>query len=206
MGGFAAYAAKTFGARVVGLTLSQEQHAYATERMAREGVSDQVEIRLQDYRDVKGTFDAIASIEMFEAVGERYWRTFFDTVSARLRPGGKAGLQIITIAEQSFHEYRDNPDFIQRYIFPGGMLPTRAHLSDLAKRAGLSQAADDGFGLDYARTLAEWRERFAAAWPDIEPLGFDARFKRMWLYYLAYCEGGFRSTNIDVRQISLAKS
>ena len=190
---------------VLGVTLSAEQHAYATDRMRREGVSDKVEIRLQDYRDVRGTFDAIASIEMFEAVGKRYWTTFFNTVRDRLRAGGKAGLQIITIMEDSFEDYRDHPDFIQKYIFPGGMLPTRTHLRDLSTQAGIELAADEGYGQDYARTLAEWRERFAEAWPEIATLGFDDRFKRMWSYYLAYCEGGFRIGNIDVRQVVLQR-
>ena len=204
-GGFAAYAAKIHDVEVLGVTLSAEQHAYATDRMRREGVSDKVEIRLQDYRDVRGTFDAIASIEMLEAVGQRYWTTFFNTVRDRLRAGGKAGLQIITIMEDSFEDYRDHPDFIQKYIFPGGMLPTRTHLRDLSTQAGIELAADEGYGQDYARTLAEWRERFAEAWPEIATLGFDDRFKRMWSYYLAYCEGGFRIGNIDVRQVVLQR-
>lgn len=204
-GGFASYAAREYGAHVVGLTLSREQHDFAVERMKRENVADRVEIRMQDYRDVAGEFDAIASIEMFEAVGERYWPTFFQTVRDRLRPGGKAGLQIITIHEEGFEEYKGSPDFIQKYIFPGGMLPTRTHIRDLTEKAGMSLTADDGFGRDYARTLAEWRVRFLDAWPEIAAIGFDERFKRMWFYYLAYCEGAFLSENIDVRQVSLAR-
>jgi len=205
-GGFAEFAARETGAEVVGVTLSREQLAYARDRMARQGLADRVDLRLQDYRDVEGHFDAVASIEMFEAVGQRYWQTFYDTMRDRLRPGGRAALQIITIAENSFEDYRRNPDFIQRYIFPGGMLPTRAHLRDLADRAALTPLLDHGFGLDYARTLKEWRERFLAAWPEIEPLGFDERFRRMWSYYLAYCEGGFRAGNVDVRQIALERT
>lgn len=201
-GGFAEIAARDYGAEVHGITLSRAQHDYATERLTRAGLSDRVTIALQDYRHVVGQWDAIASIEMFEAVGAAYWETFFQTVRDRLRAGGRAALQVITIDEQSFDDYRRNPDFIQRYIFPGGMLPTRRHVIDHAAAAGLAHHDEEAFGLDYARTLREWRLRFLEAWPEIRHLGFDDRFRRMWEYYLAYCEGGFRSRNIDLHQFA----
>lgn len=204
-GGFAEVAARDYGARVLGVTLSREQHAYAVERIQRAGLADRVRFEIRDYRDVVGRFDRIASIEMFEAVGERYWSRFFATLRDRLAEGGRAALQVITIAESQFAEYRSSPDFIQRYIFPGGMLPTRQHLHALAVPHGLRVDREDRFGLDYARTLADWRARFLAEWPRIEPLGFDERFRRMWDYYLGYCEGGFRAGQIDVCQIAYAK-
>jgi cyclopropane-fatty-acyl-phospholipid synthase len=204
-GGFAEVAARDYGAHVHGITLSTEQLAYARERVAAAGLSEQVTFELCDYRDVRGTYDAVASIEMFEAVGEKYWPAFFGTVRDRLKPGGRAALQIITIEAESFEDYRRNPDFIQRYIFPGGMLPTREHVLDHASRVGLNRQDERAFGTDYARTLAEWRERFLATWPEISGLGFDERFKRMWLYYLAYCEGGFLAGSIDVHQFAFQR-
>jgi len=204
-GGFAEVAARDYGVEVLGVTLSREQHAYAVERIARAGLADRVRFEIRDYRDVAGSFDRIASIEMFEAVGERYWDRFFGLLGDRLAEGGRAALQVITIAEDRFAGYRASPDFIQRYIFPGGMLPTRRHLHDLGAAHGLQVDGEDRFGLDYARTLAAWRERFLAEWPAIEPLGFDDRFRRMWEYYLAYCEGGFRGGQIDVCQIAYAR-
>jgi cyclopropane-fatty-acyl-phospholipid synthase len=202
-GGFAEFAAREIGCRVTGLTISAEQLRYARERIARAGLSDRVEFRFQDYRDETGTYDRIASIEMFEAVGEKYWPVFFDRVRACLKPGGTAGLQIITINEESFPNYRRQPDFIQRYIFPGGMLPTPAILRRLGTEHGLSPLRERVFPQDYARTLAEWRQRFWTAWPSISRLGFDERFRRMWEFYLHYCEAGFRSEYIDVRQLIL---
>ncbi|MFN4282242.1 MAG: class I SAM-dependent methyltransferase [Alphaproteobacteria bacterium] len=204
-GGFARWAAATRGCEVVGLTLSQAQREWALAENAKAGLADKIDIRLQDYRDVGGTFDRIVSIEMFEAVGEAYWPAFYDTLRARLAPGGIAALQVITIADSDYAEYRDSVDFIQRYIFPGGMLPSPKILGELAARAGLKDLGHRAFGLDYARTLEIWRERFDAAWGSIGPLGFDARFRRMWRYYLAYCEGGFRAGTIDVRQLALQK-
>lgn len=204
-GGFAEVAARDYGAHVHGITLSTEQLSYARERVAAAGLADRATFELQDYRDAVGSYDAIASIEMFEAVGEQYWPAFFSTVRDRLKAGGRAALQVITIESESFEEYRRHPDFIQRYIFPGGMLPTHEHVLDQAAQAGLAPRDERAFGLDYARTLAEWRERFLASWPEIAALGFDDRFKRMWLYYLAYCEGGFRTGSIDVRQFAFQR-
>src|SRR5690606_16821025 len=170
-------------------------------RMFDAGLADKVDIKLQDYRDETGKYDRIASIEMFEAVGEKYWPVFFGKVRECLKPGGSAGMQIITIKESVFDSYRVRPDFIQRYVFPGGMLPTPAILKQLGTQHGLTFARERIFPQDYARTLAEWRERFWTAWERIVPLGFDDRFKRLWEFYLHYCEAGFRAEYIDVRQV-----
>jgi len=200
-GGFAEVAAREFGAKVTGLTLSQEQFDYATERMARLGLSDRVTIKLQDYRDETGRYDAVASIEMFEAVGKEFWPTYFDRIAACLAPGGRAGLQVITIDESYWEGYQREIDFIRAYIFPGGMLPTPTHMRDLPRASGLALDTDLSFGRDYARTLHDWADRFTASWPSLAPLGFDERFQRMWLYYLFYCEAGFNTGGIDVRQM-----
>ncbi len=184
------------GADVTAVTLSAEQLAYAKARLASAGLA--ADLRLQDYRDVDGRFDRIVSIEMIEAVGEEYWPAYFQTLRDRLKPGGRAVIQAILIAEDRFDEYRRNPDFIQTYIFPGGMLLTRNAMRKEAEAAGLVLSHEELHGQSYAWTLAEWRSRFHAAWSAIEPMGFDARFRRMWDYYLAYCEGGFRAGMIDV--------
>ncbi len=205
-GGFAEFAAKEMGCRVTGLTISQEQFNFAQKRIADAGLSDRVEIKLQDYRDEKGTYDRIASIEMFEAVGEQYWPTYFGQLRDRLKPGGTAAVQIITIQEKFWPTYSSEIDFIRRYIFPGGMLPTPERLDKLGASHGLLRTNQRIFGQDYARTLADWRERFRAAWPELVPMGFDERFSRLWEYYYAYCEAGFKSENIDVRQIVYAKA
>jgi cyclopropane-fatty-acyl-phospholipid synthase len=204
-GGFASVAVREFGAEVVGITLSREQHDAAKARAQAEGIAEKVEIRLQDYRDVREEFDHVASIEMFEAVGKKYWPVYFGKVRDVLRPGGTAALQVITIDDHHYESYQRNPDFIQRYIFPGGMLPSPSVFAEQVGNAGLKIVDDAGFARHYARTLSIWRERFIDAWHDIEPLGFDERFRRMWEYYLAYCEGGFRSGHIDVRQYALVR-
>ena len=204
-GGFAEEAAKA-GAEMTCLTISQEQADYARKRMADAGLAEHVDIRLQDYRDVEGTFDRIVSIEMFEAVGEENWPAYFDVVRDRLRAGGTAVLQIITIANERFAEYRRSVDFIQRYIFPGGMLPSPATLADSISAAGLKLAGSHFFALSYAETLKQWAERFMEAWPDIERLGFDTRFQRMWRYYLHSCEGCFRRGATDVGQFVIERS
>ena len=200
-GGFAEFAARELGCHVTGLTISREQFDFARRRLALAGLDDLTDIRFQDYRDETGSYDRIISIEMFEAVGQKYWTTFFDMLRRCLKAGGRAGLQVITISPQSFEGYRSNPDFIQRYVFPGGMLPTLEHLREFAGRSGLGMTAHRAFGADYACTLAEWRTRFRNAWETIGPLGFDERFRRMWEFYLHYCEAGFRGQNIDVRQV-----
>lgn len=204
-GGFAEFAAGEVGAHVTGLTISEAQYTFAQERIAKAGLADKVDLKLQDYRDERGTYDHIVSIEMFEAVGEAYWPTYFNQLQQCLKPGGKAGVQVITIREDIFPRYRRELDFIRRYIFPGGMLPTPTILEQLAEKHGLSVAGAREFGYDYAQTLATWRDRFHAALGRIAPLGFDDRFKRLWTYYLSYCEAGFRAGSIDVRQMVFAK-
>lgn len=204
-GGFAEVAAAEFGARVTGLTISDAQLAYARARMARLGLSDRVEIRRQDYRDVEGAFDKVASIEMFEAVGERHWAAYFAKIAGVLKRGGLAALQVITIDDALFARYRRRTDFIQRYVFPGGMLASPSRLREESHKAGLAWLRDDAFGASYAATLAAWTQRFEQAWPHIARLGFDDRFKRLWRFYLAYCEAGFRTGRTDVMQIALGR-
>ncbi|MDE2370710.1 MAG: class I SAM-dependent methyltransferase [Burkholderiales bacterium] len=184
--------------RVTGITLSQEQLAHARERVAASAMPTRVELRLQDYRDLRGSYDRIVSIEMLEAVGERYWPVYFETLRRCLRPGGIAVIQVITIGEAYFDDYRRHTDFIQRHVFPGGMLPTVSAIRDQARRCGLEMVEALPFGASYAATLAEWRRRFIAAWPEIEALGFDAPFRRLWEYYLSYCEAGFLCGKVDV--------
>jgi cyclopropane-fatty-acyl-phospholipid synthase len=205
-GGFAEFAAKSYGVKVVGLTISQEQRDFALKRIFEAGLSERVEIRFQDYRDERDQYDRIASIEMIEAVGEQFWPNYFSQLRDRLLPGGLAGIQAITIRDSMFQTYRRDVDFIQRYVFPGGMLPSPAILKSLGDRFGVPVIRERIFGQDYARTLATWRNNFRQAWPNLKPLGFDERFRRLWEYYLAYCEAGFLSGNIDVRQVVFAKT
>ncbi len=205
-GGFAIHAARTTGARVTGVTISKAQHDYAQARVLEAGLADRVTIAYKDYRDLTGQFDRIASIEMFEAVGERYWPTFFGRIRDLLTEEGRAGLQIISIRDDLYADYRTSQDFIQKYIFPGGMLPCPCVLDRQITRAGLACTDKNLFGADYARTLAQWRRKFLEAWPTIEAQGFDERFKRMWLYYYAYCEAGFRSGATDVGQYVLRRA
>src|ERR1700681_1222367 len=205
-GGFAEYAAKTYGGKVVGLTISKEQRDFAQARIQNAGLGDKVEIRLQDYRDERDQYDRIASIEMIEAVGEQFWPKYFSQLRDRLLPGGLAGIQAITIQDRLFQTYRREVDFIQRYVFPGGMLPSPQVLKSLGERFGVPVIRERIFGQDYAKTLVTWRNNFRAAWPNLKPLGFDDRFRRLWEYCLAYCEPGFLSGNIDVRQVVFAKS
>ena len=205
-GGFAEFAAKERGAHVTCLTISEAQAEYARARIQREGLSERVDIRLQDYRDHDGSYDGVASIEMFEAVGESYWPSYFGKIRDVLKEGGRAALQIITIRDELFERYRTRADFIQRYIFPGGMLPSEAKLKDQFDEAGLRYDGTHYFGQDYALTLKHWTRSFSEAWPDIEPLGFDEPFRRMWMFYLAYCEAGFRNGRINVGQFQLSKA
>lgn len=203
-GGFAELAAKR-GTRVTGLTLSTEQLAFAQDRLQQQNLAERTELRLQDYRDVRGEFDAVASIEMFEAVGEAYWDSYFECVARGLKIGGRACIQTITMADELFDSYRKGTDFIQQYIFPGGMLPSPIAFRTHAKRHGLSVVNEWSFGLDYARTLAHWREGFLLERPAVEAQGFDQRFIRTWEFYLAYCEAGFRERSIDLFQFTLRK-
>jgi cyclopropane-fatty-acyl-phospholipid synthase len=204
-GGFAEYAAGERGLKVTGLTISQAQHDYAVARMERAGLSDRVEIKLQDYRDERGTYDGIASIEMFEAVGEKYWPIYFDTVRERLRPGRNATLQIITLQDHRFEMYRRSVDFIQKYIFPGGMLPSPTALREEVKRAGLQLVSTFEFGESYSQTLRRWHDVFNEKWDDVAKLGFDHRFRNMWNLYLTSCAGAFHFGNCDVTQITLQR-
>jgi Cyclopropane fatty acid synthase and related methyltransferases len=204
-GGFAEYAAGTRGLKVTGVTISRAQYEYAKERIRRAGLEDRVEIRLQDYRDVQGQFDGIASIEMFEAVGEKYWPVYFKTLRERLRPGRHATLQIITVQDKRFEIYRRGVDFIQKYIFPGGMLPSPSVLREQVRAAGLEVARSIEFGESYSQTLRRWHERFNARWDEVAALGFDARFRRMWNFYLTACAASFHSGNSDVTQITITR-
>ena len=204
-GGFAEYAAKERGLRVTGLTISQAQYDFAVARIARAGLSDRVEFRLQDYRDERGQFDGIASIEMFEAVGEKYWPVYFDTLRERLKPGRNATLQIITVPDRRFETYRRGVDFIQKHIFPGGMLPSPSALRREIDRAGLRLRDSFEFGQSYSDTLRRWHETFNARWDEVAGMGFDERFRRMWNFYLTSCAGAFRGEICDVTQITVTR-
>lgn len=205
-GGMASHLARERGASVHAITISREQYDYARQRVFEAGLADRVNIELRDYRDLTATYDRVVSVEMFEAVGESYWPTYFGKVRDSLKPDGVAGLQVITIADRFFEAYRGSMDFIQKYIFPGGMLPSPEVFRQRAGAAGLKVAEEFTFGEHYADTLATWRQRFAARWDEVAPLGFDERFRRMWTYYLAYCEGGFRAGTIDVMQVRLERN
>ena len=206
-GGFAEYAAKERGCAVLGITLAERHARYAEKRMAGAGLAGQVEIRTQDFRDVRGEFDAIVSIEMIESVDETHWSPLFDTMRQRLRPGAKAAMQVITIDDAAWERYRTRADFIQQYIFPGGQLPAPKVLRALAAGNGLEVEQIETFGLDYACTLAIWRDRFVAAWPELEEThALDERFRRMWDLYLTLCEAGFRIGRINVEQWVFARS
>lgn len=195
-GGFA-HLAELTGLKVTGLTLSPAQLEWAQRRLPN------ADFRLQDYRDIDERFDHVVSIEMFEAVGERWWPTYFAAVARALKPGGRAMVQTITIRDDLFSTYRKGTDFIQQYIFPGGMLPSRSEFRRQAERQGLVVQDEFAFGLDYARTLAAWRQSFDANWPQIAALGFDEHFRRLWRLYFCYCEAGFLAGNIDVVQFEL---
>lgn len=204
-GGFAEVAARDFGCRVTGVTLSQEQLDFAQERMQRLGLGDQVDLRLQDYRDIEESFDAVASIEMFEAVGAEHWDTYFDKLDQVMKPGARASLQVITIRDRDFDGYLKSVDFIQKYVFPGGMLPTNNHLHALGEKYALKPIDTHLFGRSYAETLRRWLDSYTEARPRIEPMGFDHRFDRIWRFYLAYCEAGFDTDRIDVGQFTFVK-
>ncbi len=194
------------GASVSAITVSAKQLAYAQAHLAKAGLDTRAAVSFTDYRDVTGQYDRIVSLEMIEAVGEEHWPQFFSTLASRLNPGGHAVLQAITIREQDFALYRSRPDFIQRYIFPGGMLPTVEIIQQMSERSGLKFETIERFGPSYAQTLRDWRSRFQAAWPQIAALGFDERFRRMWTYYLTYCEVGFEHGFTDVGIYRLSKS
>jgi cyclopropane-fatty-acyl-phospholipid synthase len=204
-GGFAEFAARHYDCHVTCLTLSKQQLAYAQKRIERAGLTGRVDLRLQDYRDVAGKFDRIVSIEMFEAVGEAHWAGYFQQLRRCLKPGGRAGLQIITINNERFESYRSDPDFIQKYIFPGGMLPSPHKLYAQISSAGLTLNSEMTFGASYARTLELWRQTFVENWESIARLGYSEKFRRMWEYYLCYSEAGFRHGTVDVGHYFLTR-
>ncbi len=205
-GGFAEYASRTRGCRVYGITLSQAQLDFATNRIRDARLSHLVELSLTDYREVQGAFDHVVSIEMFEAVGESFWPAYFSIVRDRLKPGGSALVQTIIIADELFARYRRSTDFIQQYVFPGGMLPSAAVFRKLSARAGLQVRDEFHFGIDYAETLRRWRENYRKVSRDLRTPGFDERFERLWNFYLAYCEVGFRAASTDVMQMELQRA
>ncbi|MEJ6003381.1 cyclopropane-fatty-acyl-phospholipid synthase family protein [Paucibacter sp. AS307] len=205
-GAVAETATRDFGARLTGVTLSSEQLAWAQQRLQGAGLAERAELRLQDYRDIQDApFDAIVSIEMFEAVGRQYWDGYFQTLRNKLKPGGRACIQSITIRDDLFERYTRSSDFIQQYIFPGGMLPSPSQFRAHAARAGLRVVNELAFGLDYAETLRRWREAFLAREAMVREQGFDTRFMRLWEFYLAYCEAAFAAGNTDVMQFTLAR-
>jgi cyclopropane-fatty-acyl-phospholipid synthase len=204
-GGFAEYAAKERGLKVTGLTISEEQFKYAKERIENAGLSDLVDFKLQDYRDETGTYDGIASIEMFEAVGQKYWPAYFETVRERLKPGANATLQIITVDDRRWDIYKNGVDFIQKYIFPGGLLPSPTVLREQVVKAGLGVEKSIEFGQSYNISLRRWHETFNDKWDQIAEMGFDDRFRRMWNFYLTSCASTFESGNCDVTQITIKR-
>lgn len=205
-GSLAEIAARDYGAAVTGLTLSPAQKGFAEARLSAAGVGDRAEIALCDYRDAEGLYDAVASVEMAEAVGEEYWAAYLEAIARRLKPGGRAALQFISIRDELFDDYAASADFIQTYIFPGGMLLSEERFRRIAEGLGLEWRDREGFGVHYAETLRRWRERYDAAVAEARlPAGFDERFHRLWRYYLMYCEGGFRGGGIDVAQVTLVK-
>jgi cyclopropane-fatty-acyl-phospholipid synthase len=205
-GALAECAAGEFGAHVTGVTLSTEQLDFARDRVARAGLADRTDLRLQDYRDIDdGPFDAIASIEMFEAVGREYWDSFFGSLRDKLKPGGRACIQTITIRDDLFERYVRGTDFIQQYIFPGGLLPSPQAFRAEAAKAGLEVVNECAFGTCYAETLRRWRQQFLKQDPQVRQLGFDTRFMRIWEFYLAYCEAAFDTGNTNVMQFTLRR-
>lgn len=204
-GGFAEFAAKERGAKITALTISQEQHDFAKKRMFEAGLNERVQIVLRDYRDETGLYDGIASIEMFEAVGEKHWPDYFGTVHQRLKPNALATIQTITIRDDLYHTYRSKVDFIQKYIFPGGMLPSLSIFKEQSQTANLIVRDTMTFGQGYSETLRLWFKRFNAEWPQIQDMGFDDRFRRMWNFYLAACAANFRYGTTDVAQVTLAR-
>lgn len=204
-GGFAEYAARERGLKVTGLTISEEQFKYAQQRIESAGLSDMVDFKLQDYRDEKGIYDGIASIEMFEAVGEQYWPVYFETVRERLKPGANATLQIITVQDRRWDVYRRGVDFIQKYIFPGGMLPSPTALREQVVQSGLAVVKSVEFGKSYSISLRRWHDTFNQKWDHIAEMGFDERFRRMWNFYLTSCASTFESANCDVTQITIKR-
>ena len=205
-GGFSEFLATKYKAKVTAITISKNQYVAVKKRISEKNLKDLIRVELKDYRDIKGKFDKIVSIEMFEAVGEKYWNIFFNKLSESLNVNGCIGLQTITIEERFFKTYKKFPDFIQTYIFPGGMLPSIPAISKLMSNSGLEIEKNMMFGSHYAKTLEHWRESFQKSISSLKVLGFNEKFYRMWQYYLSYCEGGFRSGNINVGQFLIKKN
>ena len=205
-GGFSSYLAKNFSADVTAITISKKQYEKVKEKVFKDKLADKVKVQLIDYREIKGQYDKIVSIEMFEAVGERYWSKYFEVLKNNLKNNGSIGLQTITIEDKFFKKYRKFPDFIQTYIFPGGMLPSIEEMTKTLKSNGLFIKEQKMFGNDYARTLKLWSRSFEGSWEKIKKEGFNETFRRMWRYYLGYCEGGFKSGNINVGQFLIKKN
>jgi len=204
-GGFSTYVAKNYGSKVKAITISKEQHDFTAQRIFNEGLNEKVKVEMKDYREINGKYSNIASIEMFEAVGKKYWGTFLYTIKNSLSKDGTASLQIITINDDKAENYQNNPDFIQQYIFPGGVLPSKKQLTNIANQIGLSFIELQNFKNSYAKTLQIWNNKFQLAWPNIASQGFSLRFKKMWEYYLSYCEAGFVSGSTDVSQFIVKK-
>ena len=204
-GGFSTYVAKNFKSKIDAITISKAQFEYASKVIQKEGLGEKVSIKFKDYREIDNKYSNIASIEMFEAVGKKYWEKYFDIVKSSLANSGKAALQIITIDESRSFKYQNQPDFIQQYIFPGGMLPTKQELKIINHTVGLDLREIKSFGLSYAKTLKLWNNQFQHSWQELVKLGFNNRFKRMWEFYLSYCETGFLSESTDVSHFLIGR-
>ena len=202
-GGFSEFLAKNYECNITAITISKEQYNFAKKRIEKANLEKKVDIQFCDYRNIQGKFDKILSIEMFEAVGKDYWNKFFEKIRSVLKPNGNVGLQLITIDDQIYQVYKNNPDFIQKYIFPGGMLPSFNMLTNIVDKNYFNIDTVNSYSNDYAKTLNIWNTKFNDNWEKIKKLGFDEKFKLMWNYYLSYCEGGFLSKNIDLKQIKL---
>ena len=202
-GGFAEYIGKNFDVKLDCITISKKQYEYASERIHKNNLNEKVKIKMMDYRDVKNKYDSIASIEMIEAVGENYLKNYFQTIKENLSQKGVAAIQAITIDDKLFDRYKNKEDFIQKYIFPGGFLPSKKSLYNYAYKSGLKVDQYNSYGLHYSNTLNIWKSEFTKKWEEISKQGFDLTFKRMWNFYLSYCEAGFKSKNIDLIQFSL---
>ena len=202
-GGFAEFVGKNYDIKMDCITISQKQFDYASKRIFKNGLNEKIKIKLKDYRDVKAKYNSIASIEMIEAVGKNYLPSYFNTIKANLSDNGKAAIQAITIDDTLFDRYKTKQDFIQKYIFPGGFLPSKKSLYELSLSKGLDIKSYDSYGFHYSNTLKIWRDEFLNKWDQISTQGFDLNFKRMWNFYLSYCEAGFKSKNIDLIQFSL---
>ncbi len=203
-GGFSEYLAKRNNVLIDSITISKKQYEFTKKKIFEKGLNNKVNVKFLDYRDLNDRYDKIASIEMIEAVGEKYLNKYFNRIKKSLKPDGKAAIQGIIIKDDLFNRYRNNEDFIQKYIFPGGFLPSLGFIKELTEKNYLNLDEINSYSYDYAKTLSAWRSNFLRAWDNISPLGFDDYFKRMWEFYLSYCEAGFKSKNIDLIQFSMS--